>query len=398
MGRAFVIGDPLAVFVVLAAVVFISIWLETHVKAAKILGSVLLAIVGAAVLSNIGVLPSSSPTYDYLGGVGVNIGIALILLGVDVRSVVSAGPRMLGAFTLGAVGTVVGALIGAALLSGAIGPETWKLAGQYTGTYIGGGVNMVAVGRGLETDPDVFGAAIAADNVTTAVWMIVCFGLPGVVGRWWDTSAQRPARATVGDSLKSESHPPPIQTSKVQTHSFISSERIVHLPDAAALVLLAGFAVLASRLIANVVPQIPQVLWLTSIVLIAAQLKPIRDLSGGPLWGNYILHLFLAGIGAQSILAEIARVGPAILYFTLVVVGVHGLFLFGLGRLVRLDLPTLAVASQANVGGPASAMALATARGYGDRLLPGIAVGLLGYAVGNYAGFAVAHFVRTWLT
>ena len=44
----------------------------------------------------------------------------------------------------------------------------------------------------------------------------------------------------------------------------------------------------------------------------------------------------------------------------------------------EVDVATLAVASQANVGGPASAIALAGARGYADRLLPGAAVGLLG--------------------
>lgn len=389
MGRASVISDPVAVLAVLAAVVLLSIWLEEHIKAAQILGSVLLAIVLAAVLSNVGVLPRTSTTYEQLGGIGVNIGIALILLGVDVRSVVSAGPRMLGAFAIGAVGTTVGAMVGAAFLKDAIGPETWKLAGQYTGTYIGGGVNMVAVGRSLDTDPDVFGAAIAADNVTTAVWMVVCFGVPGVIGRWWDKTVPGTA-SRAGDAS--------VDSAAVQTHSFTSSGRVVHVRDAAALTLLAVTSVLASQLIANAIPQIPQVLWLTSIVLIVAQLKPIRDLSGGPLWGNYILQLFLAGIGAQSILAEIVRVGPAIFYFTLVVVGAHGLLLFGVGRLVHLDLPTLAVASQANVGGPASAMALASARGYGDRLLPGIAVGLLGYAVGNYAGFAVAQFVRAWLS
>jgi uncharacterized membrane protein len=81
-------------------------------------------------------------------------------------------------------------------------------------------------------------------------------------------------------------------------------------------------------------------------------------------------------------------------YFALITVAVHGIVIFGVGRLVGIDLPTLAVASQANVGGPASAMALATARGYGDRLLPGVAVGLLGYAAGNYLGFAVATVVR----
>ncbi|HSG09501.1 MAG TPA: DUF819 family protein, partial [Longimicrobiales bacterium] len=78
-------------------------------------------------------------------------------------------------------------------------------------------------------------------------------------------------------------------------------------------------------------------------------------------------------------------------------VALHGVVIFGLGSLVGLDLRTLAVASQANVGGPASAMALATARGYADRLLPGVAVGLLGYAVGNYIGLGVAMMVRGML-
>ena len=64
---------------------------------------------------------------------------------------------------------------------------------------------------------------------------------------------------------------------------------------------------------------------------------------------------------------------------------------------MKLDLGTLAIASQANVGGAASAMAMASARGYGDRLLPGVAVGLLGYAVGNYLGFGVATIMRSIL-
>ncbi len=113
--------------------------------------------------------------------------------------------------------------------------------------------------------------------------------------------------------------------------------------------------------------------------------------------GNYLLLLFLAGNGAQSVIANILEVGPGVVYFALGTVALHGLAIFGLGRLCRIDVATLAVASQANVGGPASAMALAGARGYMDRLLPGVAVGLLGYAVGNYAGFAVAALMRGML-
>ena len=86
---------------------------------------------------------------------------------------------------------------------------------------------------------------------------------------------------------------------------------------------------------------------------------------------------------------------PAVLgAIALIVVGVHFIAMLGIGRLFRLGLAELCIASAVCVGGPASAMALATARGYHDRLLPGVAVGLLGYAAGNYLGLAVAGVLR----
>ena len=123
----------------------------------------------------------------------------------------------------------------------------------------------------------------------------------------------------------------------------------------------------------------------------------MQMLAGGALLGNYLLLLFLAGNGAQSVLANIFRVGPAVFWFAAITITVHGIGIFGVGRLFGIDAGTLAVASQANVGGPASAVALAGARGYTDRVLPGVAVGLLGYAVGNYSGFLVANLARAWL-
>ena len=132
-------------------------------------------------------------------------------------------------------------------------------------------------------------------------------------------------------------------------------------------------------------------------MLLLAQVRGIKSLAGGALLGNYILLLFLAANGAQSVLANIFRVGPAVFWFAATTVAIHGIGIFGVGRLLGIDAATLAVASQANVGGPASAVALASARGYTDRLLPGVAIGLLGYAVGNYTGFMVANLMRGWL-
>ncbi len=186
-------------------------------------------------------------------------------------------------------------------------------------------------------------------------------------------------------------------TPAVSATPFTTSRRAISVKDTAALALLAVASVWVSSRLGVMIPQVPQVLWLTTLAVILAQFDVVRALAGGPMWGNYLLQLFLATIGAQSIVAEIVRVGPAVFWFTLIVVGVHGVLIFGAGRAVGLDLPTLAVASQANVGGPASAMALASARGYADRLLPGVVVGVAGYALGNYAGFGVAAVLRGWI-
>ena len=133
------ITDPTAVFFVLTAVVAVAITLELRTKVFRALGSALVGILLGMVLSNAGIIPGESPAYDFLRGPGVYAGIILILLTVDVRSVVEAGPTMLAAFAVGAVGSAVGASLSAVLLADAIGPETWKLAGQYTATYTGGG-------------------------------------------------------------------------------------------------------------------------------------------------------------------------------------------------------------------------------------------------------------------
>ncbi len=377
------ISDPFTVFLVLAAVVYVSIQLEERVRVFRSLGAALVGILLSLVLSNIGFLPGTSPAYEFLMGTGVNVGIALILLSVDLRSIMQAGPRMLAAFGIGAVGTAVGAITGGLLLSGLVGPETWKLAGQFTGTYTGGGVNFAAIGRELGTSSDLFAAATAADVIVTAAWMAACLVVPVLLGRPRVTDSPEPAP---GEALTDE--PPTLE------RTLHSSIRAVRLSDAAALVTIALGAVWAADQLASIVPILPQVLWLTTIVLIVAQVPAIKALTGSAVFGNYLVLLFLASNGARSVIATLVAVGPPVFYYAITTVAIHGVVIFGLGRLVRLDLGTLAVASQANIGGAASAMALSSARGYSDALLPGVAVGIFGYAVGNYLGFAVAAVMR----
>ena len=401
------ISDPVAVFVVLAGVVYVAVQLDRQVKVFNALGSALVSILLAMALSNAGLLPGRSPTYELLASTGVSVALVLILLSVDLRSVISAGPKMLVAFVIGAVGTALGAISAALTLSGVVGPETWKLAGQYTGTYTGGGANFAFLGRAFETSSDMFSAAIAADVAVTAIWLIACLSIPALLARGEPRGAPEMPPAEKGalpDSLAAveadfEEAVSAVGVAGISSDlksSLSNTVKPVSLAETALLVTLGIGLVWVAQLLAAAWP-VPEVLLLTTLVLIVAQVPAIKELSGSAMWGNYLLHLFLAANGAQSVIANIFAVGPAIFYFAVATVAIHGVVIFGVGRLVGIDAPTLAVASQANIGGPASAMALSGARGYTDALLPGIAAGLLGYAMGNYSGFAVGTLMRSLL-
>ena len=155
------IADPIAIFFVLAAVVVEGIWLEQNNRNFKKLGAGAIVILLGMVISNTGFIPGDSDTYDFLMSTGVSGSIVLILLSVDIRSIRKAGPLMLKAFFVGALGSAIGSATMALVLSDVIGPETWKLSGQFTGTYVGGGVNFSALARAFDTSSDLFTAAIA---------------------------------------------------------------------------------------------------------------------------------------------------------------------------------------------------------------------------------------------
>ena len=390
------VSDPLAVFVVLAGVVWLALRLEQRDGVFRSLGAGLVAILLAMLLSNVGVLPGESPTYGWLASWGVSLAVALILLRVDVRSVADAGPRMLLAFAVGAASTTVGALTGALLVGEAVGPEAWKLAGQFTATYTGGGMNFAALARALDTSNDLFTAAVAADVSLTAVWMVACLAAPllldgrgrGGTAATSAASAAAPAEPAEAGSAggAASDRGGPADGADTLERALTDSVRPLALVDLAAVAALAVAAVWAAGALARVSPA--------TIVLLIAQLPVVQRLTGAALLGNYLLLLFLAANGAQSVVANIFRLGPAVFWFALTTVLVHGIGIFGVGRLLGLDAGTLAIASQANIGGPPSAVALASARGYASLVLPGVAAGLLGYAVGNYLGFGVAALVR----
>ncbi len=381
------IESPLGLATMFAVVAALAFWLDYRFEALGKLGASMMAIIFGAVLSNAGLVPVASPVYDVVVGPVTSVSIAWLLLSVNLRDLVKAGPRMTGAFALAVAGTVIGAFV-AALIFGHYFPEnTWRIAGALTGTYSGGSVNFVSVGREVGLSGPLFAGLNAADAVVTGLWLGASLVLPLWLARFYKATRQEsPAPATAPDpqhdpAERSQHHPYFVREG-------LSAVGIANL-FAAGLIL-----VLVSEWLHQMYPGIPAILILTTLALALGHSPLYRDAPGAMQLGSVGLHFFFVLIGILSRFSEIAAVGVEVFYFTLTVVAVHAVWVLGLGKLIRLDIGTLLVASQAAVGGPSSALAVAVAREWRHLVLPGVVMGLFGYAVGTYLGLGVAAVLR----
>ncbi len=392
------ISGALPLTALIASATVFAFWLDWKVPSLSKVGASLIALVLGALLSNVGLVPATSPVYDTIAGPLTMLAIVWLLLAVNVGDLKLAGPKMVGAFAIAVTGTGIGAFVGAYLFAGALGGDTWKLAGTLTGTYSGGSLNFVAVGRGLELPSALFAGATAADALMTGVWLAATIMLPLWIGRLYPPV---PDSATAGAALAPEG-----ATGRDETHPFFTKASVSAL-DLAKLVALAVILLASAEATANGlswlaegggvprwIGEIPVILWLTTYALIAGHSKRFSRPVGSFQLGTLALHFFFVVIGIWSRVADIVAVGVEVFLYTAVVVGVHGLFVFGVGRLAKIDVGTLSVASQAAIGGPSSALAVAVSREWPGFILPGVIVGLMGYAVGTYLGFGVAYLVQ----
>ena len=107
------------------------------------------------------------------------------------------------------------------------------------------------------------------------------------------------------------------------------------------------------------------------------------------------MQLFVAAIGAAGRVRGLARSGAWLAAFSAVQLAVHFFVLAVAKTLLRLPFRELAVASNAAVGGPTTAAAMATAKGWDDLVLPALLVGILGYATGTFVSIGLlSYWVR----
>ncbi|MEM8901259.1 MAG: DUF819 family protein [Bacteroidota bacterium] len=378
---------PLFILAVLFAIIIFCEWLNQHTFLRKV-GTTLMVILVAAVTANIGIIPSASDAPPLYGGIFTYLAplsIFYLLLGVNLKDLKEAGLPMIMMFGIGGFGTALGALIATFLFGEAKLLQEYlaPFAGMMTGTYIGGSANFnaVALHYDMMEEGAFFAGTVAVDNILTAIWMISSLAIPAVLQRYFP---RKELKMYTEESGKTE-----LDTDNER--EWVDPYQFALLGFLGILTL--WFSNLSAAWLKEIGVTFPSILILTTIALILAQFPQIQKIQGAKLLGLLCVYLFLAVIGAFCEFAALSQIGELamlILGFTTTVVLVHGLVIFGLGGLLKQDWSLIAVASQANIGGASTAMALAKSLKRPGLMLPAIMVGSLGAGVGTYIGFLVA--------
>lgn len=333
--------------------------------------------------------------------------LVLFTLSIDFKGIMKLGPKALIMFLSGTFGVMLGGPLALLIVSffvpellGGTGPdEVWRGLATVAGSWIGGGANQAAMLEVFGASPALFSQMIAVDVIVANFWLAVLL--------YGAANPHRIDRLFRADSTA-------IYELKDKVEKY--RESILKIPSTADTMKIFGLgfgitglahylADIIAPYIANHYPELDQYsldskfFWIVVIATtggVVLSFTGARKLegAGASRLGTVLLHVLVATIGMQMDLAAVFS-NPTFFLVGAIWIIIHMTILLGTAYLIKAPFFFVAVGSQANIGGAASAPIVASA--FHPSLAPvGVLLAVLGYAVGTYGGY-VCGLLLQWV-
>ena len=275
-------------------------------------------------------------------------------------------------------------------------PELWRGMTAIAGSWIGGAANQAAMKEVFQIEPNIFGVMVAVDVLFSYLWMAVLL--------WMAAKHERIDRSLKADTAAISALSDRMERVRLE------HERIPSLADLMIMLALAfGATGLSHALAAPLARAFTGVEWaerlsLASeffwIVVLATTFGLLLSFTrarqlegaGASRLGTAFLYLLIATVGMQMNIGAVFT-SPALFGIGFTWIAFHAVVMLVVARLIRAPTFFLAVGSQANIGGAASAPVVAAA--VHPSLAPvGVLLAVLGYALGTYGGWLTGQLMR----
>lgn len=384
------IQQPLLIIMVLLAIELLVLSVANHQRTRawfNLLPPVFWIYFLPMLASTFGLIDPKSPVFGMITTWLLPACLLLLLLPVDIKAILRLGPTALVMFFVGAAGIVAGTTLVFSLFKPLIGQQFWSGFGALSASWTGGSANMIAVKEALSVPDQVFAPMVIVDTVVPYLWMatlIAGVALQPTFDQW-----NRADRRII-DELGSRS----LAAGQAVQQRFSMGGFLLILPVAAAGSSMAHWLGHQLPAIRDVISGYTWTIVIVSLLGLLLSCTPARKLEqhGASKAGSWLLYFVLTAIGAK---ASVASIGSALVLIGagLLIMLVHALFLLVAARLLKAPLFLVAAASQANVGGVASAPVVAEVYQPGLASV-GLLLAILGNIFGTYFGIFCAQLCR----
>lgn len=377
----------------------------------KVMPALLMAYLLPSILSTLGVISDAhSNLYFVASRFLLPAALVLMTLSVDLKAMFNLGPKALIMFFAGTVGIIIGGPL-AVLLISAVSPETiggagpdavWRGLATIAGSWIGGGPNQAAMLEIYQYNPKNYGGMVLVDIVIGNLWMaILLMGISRTekIDKWLkaDTSSIEELKKKVSSFADKVARNPTLTDLIMIASIAFTTVGIAHFGATnISNYLVATFEIISDKS-SSFSSLSSQFFWMITIATIIGIILSYTKLksyegAGASKIGSVFIYILVATIGMKMDLSKIVD-NPGLLLIGFVWMTMHVIFLIVVAKLIKAPFFFLAVGSQANVGGAASAPIVAAAF-HPSLATVGVLLAVFGYAIGTYGAILTAELMR----
>lgn len=368
------------------ALPFLVLYLCHKFRYVNKLGAVIVAYIIGLLIGNLGVLPAdSAKTQELLSNITIPLAIPLMLFSTNLREVFKlAGTAFLSLF-VGVFSVVVVIISGYFVFRNSI-PEAWKVSGLLVGVYTGGTPNLASLKLILDVDDALYLVTHSADLVVGVFYLFFLMSF----GQRLFSKILKPSERLIleGDEFTDLDGQDP--------YYGILHRRFV-IPLSKSLILALSVAVL-SVLISLLVPQSAQMavimLLITTFSLALSFVPAVNKIPKTFDLGMYFVLVFSVVVASMVNFTSFNSGALDVMYYVTWVVFGSLVVQVVLSRLFKIDADTLIITSTALICSPPFVPVVAGALRNRNIVVPGLTIGIVGYAIGNYLGFILAQILR----
>jgi uncharacterized membrane protein len=397
------ITDPFGLIAVLVIVPTIIFLLADHPKYGKlftVIPSIVFAYFVPTLLANWNVLPffdtaiipNEAPIYSAIKKYLIPAALILLVLAVDIKGIIGLGRKAVIMFLAATLGIVIGGPLSLWIWQDHLPAEVWKGMGALAGSWIGGGANFTAMGDALDTPETMMGAMVIVDVLAANIWTGI---LMFFAGKYMLIDKKMGADNSAIEDLKNRVVAFQKKTAKVTSvselmlmvslafgGSYLCYELSFYMPE------------ISDKVPGDILSHGTWKYILVTTFALGLSFTKLRNLDGAGASniGTLFLYILIAVIGAGADLLEVYK-EPYLIAMGLTWISFHAITMLIVMKLIKAPLFFMAVGSQANVGGAASAPIVASAF-HPSLATVGVMLGIAGYVLGTYAAIICAQLLR----